>query len=315
MRSPLKTRGILLALAAALAAAPALAPHPHDRQEDPAGARYLPPLTRAHALHIGPRTWIVTMLRRTENGWAGLRAGRMVTLHDGDVIEPPRPRLYLLGTDSLGRDLLSRLLHAARHSMMVTVSVVLLALLLGICVGVSAGWLGGWWDAVLMRVVDGLLCLPRLVVYLACAVVVSPSTPMLIAVLAATTWTGLARILRTEVMALKGSEMTMAARALGCSTVRITTRHLLPAMTPLVAVIASLRIADTILLESAVSFLGLGAPEPAVSLGGIIASARDGFPDSSWAVVWPGLAIILMVIGVRHAAAGTLGGREGPSVA
>jgi peptide/nickel transport system permease protein len=305
----------MLVIGVVLTAAPALSPHPPDRQEDPAGARYLPPLTRAHALDVGPRTWVVTMLRRTEGGWTGLRAGRPVTLPDAQVVEPPRPRLYVLGTDSLGRDLLSRLLHAARHSMIVTASVVLLALILGTCAGMTAGWLGGWWDALLMRAVDGLLCLPRLVVYLACAAVLRPSTPMLIAVLAATTWTGLARILRTEVMALKGGEMTMAARAVGCSALRVAARHLLPAMTPLLAVIASLRVADTILLESAVSFLGLGAPPPAVSLGGIIASARDGFPDSSWAVLWPGLVIIFLVTGVRRAAAGPLVGREGSSVA
>ena len=315
MRSSLRARALIVAVAVALVAAPAFAPHPPDRQEDPAGARYLPPLTRAHALVVGPRTWIVTMLRRTEDGWTGLRAGRTVTLPDAMLVEPPRPRLYLLGTDSLGRDLLSRLLHGTRHSMLVTVAVVLLALLLGCSAGMAAGWLGGWWDAVLMRVVDGLLCLPRLVVYLVCAAVLSPSTPMLVTVLAATTWTGLARIMRAEVMALKDTEMTLAARPVGCAAFRIAARHMLPAMVPLLAVIASLRVADTILLETAVSFLGLGAPEPTVSLGGLIASGRDGFPDSSWAVLWPGLVIILMVAGVRRAAAGPFVGREGPSVA
>ncbi len=306
---------MILTVAVVLTVAPAMAPHPPDRQEDPAGARYLPPLTRAHMVSVGPRTWIVTMLRRTEEGWTGRRAGRTVILSNAQALQSPRPRFYVLGTDSLGRDLLSRLLHAARHSMMVTALVVLLALIMGTCVGMTAGWLGGWWDALLMRGVDGLLCLPRLVVYLACAAVLRPSTTMLIAVLAATTWTGLARIMRTEVMALKGGEMTMAARAAGCSTARIAARHLLPAMAPVLMVIASLRVADTILLESAVSFLGLGAPPPSVSLGGIIASARDGFPDSSWAVLWPGLVIIFMVAGVRRAAAGTLVGREGSSVA
>lgn len=315
MRARRGTWAAILACAAALMAAPALSPHPPDRQEDPAGARYLPPLTRAHMLAVGPRAWVVTMLRRSEQGWTGLRGGLPVVVTDAQVSGPPAPRFYLLGTDSLGRDLLSRLLHAARHSMLVTALVVLLALIIGACVGMTAGWLGGWWDAFSMRLVDGLLCLPRLVVYLACAAVLRPSTPMLIVVLAATTWTGLARILRTEVMALRSGDMAMAARAAGCSTARIAARHLLPVMAPVLAVIASLRVADTILLESAVSFLGLGAPPPAVSLGGIIASARDGFPDSSWAVVWPGLVIIVMVAAVRHAAAGRLAGREGSSVA
>lgn len=315
MRPWFRSWAMVLAAIIVLAAAPGLSPYAPDSQEDPAGARYLPPLTRAHAIDVDPRVWVVTNLERRADGWTGQRAGRTVFLSDTQVGGPPRPRFYLLGTDSLGRDLLSRLLHAARHSMVVTVIVVLLALMMGTGAGMMAGWLGGWWDTLLMRLVDGLLCLPRLVIYLACAAVLRPSTPMLIAVLAATTWTGLARIMRTEVIALKDGEMALAARAAGCGNARIATRHLLPALTPVLAVIASLRVADTILLESAVSFLGLGAPSPAVSLGGIIASARDGFPDSSWAVLWPGLVIILMVAGVRRAAAGQLAGREGSSVA
>ncbi|HKY32400.1 MAG TPA: ABC transporter permease [Candidatus Polarisedimenticolia bacterium] len=304
----------IAAVAAAFAIAPALSPYPPGLQEDVAGARYLPPLTRAHAVATGPRTWILTGLTPTGSGWAGLRAGRRVTLDDQEVTGRPSPRFYLLGTDGLGRDLLSRLLHAARRSLLITVTVVCLALAAAAVAGFSMGWLGGWWDAVLMRVVEGMLCLPRVVVYMVCAAVLSPSTTMLVAVLAATTWPGPARILRAEVMSRRRSDLTMAARALGCSTSRIAVWHILPAMAPLLAVTASLRIADTILLESAVSFLGMGAPEPAVSLGGIIASARDGFPDSSWAVVWPGLAIVGMVAAVRRAATRNPAGREGPSI-
>ena len=294
---------LLLAIAVVAVAAPWLSPRPPDLQEDVAGGRNLPPLTRAHAVAVAPhRTWIVTSMSRTGAGWSFLRSGARVEVPDADVVAPPEPRFYLLGTDGLGRDLTSRLLHGARHSFGIAAVCVLLSLVLGSAVGSAAALAGGWTDMALMRGVDALICLPRLVVFFACAAVLPPSTLLTVLVLAATTWTHPARLVRSEILALRGSDLAASALAVGCSRVRLVLAHLLPATGSILAVTAALRLADTILLESALSFLGLGTPAPAVSLGDILASGREGLAEASWIILWPGLLIAAVVAGLRSVA-------------
>lgn len=299
-----------------IAGAPALAPRPPDLQEDVAGARYLPPLARAHALAIRPDgTRIVTDLRRVDGGWEYARAGERKRIADGDLAEPPSPRLYLLGTDSLGRDLASRLLHGLRHSAAVAALSVLLALGLGIAAGTIAGLSGGWRDAVVMRGVDVVMSVPRVLVYLVCATLFRPSNALLILVLGATTWTGLARLVRSRMAALRGGDLAMAGRATGASPIAVALRHLIPQAAPVIAVAAALRFADTILLESVLSFLGLAAPPPAVSLGTIVASGRDALADAWWIALPPGILLATLVILVRSWSSRLLAAEEPPSSA
>lgn len=312
-------RGGPAALAAILVAAlgaPWLAARPPDLQEDVAGARHLRPLTRAHAIRIEPhRSRIVTSLERTPLGWEYVRAGRRERVPDGRLLAPPSSRFYLLGTDSLGRDLASRLLYGVRHSIGITALSVALALLLGIGVGSAAGLAGGWWDAVLMRGVDALMSIPRLLLFLFCATFFRPSALLLILVLGATTWTGLARVVRAQMMSLRQSDLALAARASGNAPPRILVRHLIPQIGPVIAVTASLRFADTMLLESALAFLGLGAPPPAVSLGSIIASGREALAEAWWIVAWPGLLISAIVLLLRSALADLFRIPDPPSLA
>ncbi len=288
---------------------------PADLMEDAAGARCLPPLTRAHALQVGAhRTWVVVSLRRVESGWEFTRAGRPARLDDEEVVEGPSARFYLLGTDGLGRDVTVRLLAGIRHSLIVGVLCVGLALAAGAGVGGAAGLAGGWLDAVLMRGVDVVASVPRLVFFLLCAALVEPSTAAVVAVLAATTWTGLARIVRAEVLAVRSGDAALAARALGAPGGRLLVGHVLPALAPVLGVAASLRFADTIVLESALSFLGLGAPHPAVSLGDLIASGREVLAEAWWVAALPGVVLVGLQLGVRAGVKGLLGAGEPPSL-
>jgi peptide/nickel transport system permease protein len=296
-------------------AGPWVAPYPPDRQEDVAGARLLPPLTWAHALQDGPHhQLIVTDLRRTPDGWEFERAGVRQTLGATDPLQRPSARLYLLGTDTLGRDLLSRLLYGARHSVIVAALCVALALAIGACVGATAGLAGGVWDEVLMRSVDVVISVPRLLLILVIAALLHPSNTALVLVLGGTTWTGLARMVRAETLTFRGSSPALAARAAGSSAPRLVIQHLVPQIAPVLAVFAALRFADTIVLESALSFLGLGAPPPAVSLGDVLASGREALYEAWWVSAAPGALIAAMVLTVRTASRGFFSLQDPPSI-
>lgn len=295
-------------------AGPWIAPYPPEEQEDVAGARLLPPWTRAQALQAGPRTFIVTGLGRTPEGWEFNRAGSRQTLPAADVTAGPSPRFYPLGTDSLGRDVSSRLLHGVRHSVGLAALCVALALLIGVGAGALAGLAGGWWDVVVMRGVEVLMSIPRLLLIMVCAALFRPSIPVLVLVLGGTTWTGLAKMVRAESLSFRESGPAQAARAAGSSAPRLVLRHLLPQIVPLLVVFAALRFADTIVLESALSFLGLGAPPPAVSLGDILASGRETLHEAWWVAAAPGVAITAIILTVRSASRGLAGLQDPPSM-
>jgi peptide/nickel transport system permease protein len=285
------------------AAADLLAPAPPDRQEDVAGARFLPPLTRVHLMRgPGTRLRIVTDLQRTTDGWTARRAGRIETIPDRELPARPEPRLYLLGTDGLGRDVFSRILFGLRHSAAVAALAVGLALGVALAFGAAAVFGGPFCDALVMRGTDVVMAIPRLVLFLVCATLLAPSTLLLVLVLGATTWTGLARLVRVELLALAGGDLEAAARATGSRPARILIRHLLPQMVPTLATAAALRFADTILLEAAVSLLGLGATPPAVSLGSVMASGRESLGTGWWLVLFPGLLLAALVLLLRSAA-------------
>src|SRR5213078_3653447 len=206
---------------------------------------------------------------------------------------------HALGQDSLGRDVLARVLHGARISLAVGAAVVALSLLVGVTVGAAAGYLGGWFDEAVARVIDVLLAFPGLLLAIALAAVLGPSLGNVVLALSLLGWTGYARLARAEVAALRQREFVEAARALGAGPGRIVARHLLPFAAPVLLVQASFGMAGAIVAESSLSFLGLGAPSPLASWGAMIDEGRPFLLVAPHVVVWPGLALALTVLALQ----------------
>jgi peptide/nickel transport system permease protein len=212
-----------------------------------------------------------------------------------EVLMPPSPA-HLLGTDTLGRDVLSRIIFGARVSLLVGFVAVGIATLIGLLVGALAGYYGGWVDQALMRLVDLMLCFPTLFLILAVIAVLGPNIWNIMVVIGLTGWMGVARLVRAEFLSLKEREFVVAARALGASDARLMWRHLLPnALTP-VMVSATLGVAGAILVESALSFLGLGVQPPTPSWGNILTMGKDNLEIAWWLSFFPGLAILVTVM-------------------
>ncbi|MBM9401078.1 ABC transporter permease [Gluconacetobacter azotocaptans] len=202
---------------------------------------------------------------------------------------------HILGTDDLGRDVLSRLLSASRVSLLIGVSAMLMTLIVGFLVGAFAGYCGGWIDAILMRLTDMLLCFPNIFLLLFVAVFVPPSRVSLAALIGLTSWMEIARISHAQIRSLKQRDFLEAARLAGASNVRIIMRQILPnSMTPML-VAAALNTANAILLESYVSFLGYGIQPPQASWGNMLTYAQSEFAIDPWLAVFPGAAIALAV--------------------
>lgn len=202
-----------------------------------------------------------------------------------------------LGTDQLSRDVLSRLVTGARISLAVAFLSVALAVSLGTLVGLVSGFLGGWVDAVLMRLVDGALAIPRLFLLLL-LLAAWQRVPLwaLVLVIGATGWLGTSRLVRAEVRRIAAEPFIDAARALGASRTRIVLHHVLPNALGPVIVAATLGIGNVILIEAGLSFLGLGVQPPAPSWGGMIFDARETMITAPWTMLAPGLAIVVTVL-------------------
>jgi peptide/nickel transport system permease protein len=203
---------------------------------------------------------------------------------------------HLLGTDRFGRDLLVRMMLAGRISLAVGIVGSLLASGLGTIVGALAAWLGGWTDRALMALGDALLALPRLVLLLVCAALWRPGLATVVVVLVATGWMGVSRLVRAELLGVRTQPYIDAATALGASSGRVLWRHALPNALGPAIVATTLGVGNAILLESGLSFLGLGIQPPQPSWGNMIAGGRDLIVAAPWVAIAPGLALVATVL-------------------
>ncbi len=204
---------------------------------------------------------------------------------------------HLLGTDHLGRDVLSRLLFGARVSLVVGFTAVVVAGLLGVTLGITAGYLGGWVDEVIMRLTDTWLALPALTFAIFLAAVMGPSEMNIIIVLASVYWTRYARVIRGEVLSLKEREFVRLAIIAGCSRLTIMRRHILPNVLNSAIVLATLMLGVVVVTEAALSFLGVGVPPPKPAWGLMLADGKRGLMAGYWwLTVLPGLCIMFLVL-------------------
>lgn len=206
---------------------------------------------------------------------------------------------YLLGTDYLGRDTLSRIIHGSRVSLTVGIAVVLLSGTIGVSLALIAGFWGGRIDLVLARIADVQQAIPFLVLAIAVVAILGANLLNLILVLGITTWVFYFRVVRAEVMTTRQEVYVEAARVVGCGNVRIMLRHILPNVAGSIIVIATLLVASTIIFEASLSFLGLGVQPPTPTWGGMVSDGRDYLADAWWVSLFPGMAILFTVLGIN----------------
>lgn len=253
----------------------------------------------------GPSTWISLLL-------LGLMllcaiAPGLLSPHDpyhqdlgkrllGPVFSSTADPAHLLGTDQLGRDVLSRIIHGARITLVISVLAVVLSSVLGTAVGLYAGYRGGWIDNIVMRLIDMQLAFPVILLVIAVVSLLGPSLPTLIAIIGLSGWPRFARVARGSVLAAREMDYVDAARAVGAGRWRIMGQHILPNILSALIVYASFELARMVLLEATLSFLGLGVQPPTPTWGGMINDGRQ-YIFQSWGVsFFPGLAILLLIL-------------------
>lgn len=217
----------------------------------------------------------------------------------GNRLQPPLSDNHLLGTDSLGRDVLSRLIYGSRISLIVGFSAVLLSAAIGVVIGLVSGYAGGWVDSLLMRVVDAWLAFPFLLLAIAIVAVLGRGLDNIVIALVITGWVLYARLVRGETLSLREREFVLSARGLGASPLSIMFKHILPNCLAPIMVVATLEIGVVIVTEASLSFLGLGASASEPSWGGMLADGRAYLTRAWWLATLPGLAIFAIVLAVN----------------
>jgi ABC-type dipeptide/oligopeptide/nickel transport system permease subunit len=213
----------------------------------------------------------------------------------GRRADPPSSEFWL-GNDEIGRDVLSRLIYGTRVALIVGVGAMSIALTIGVTVGATAGYFGGKVDQVLSRFIDTLMAFPLIVLLITLAALFSPNLRNVVIVIGVTVWASYARVVRADVMSLREREFVAAARAIGVSNARIIIRHMIPNVLGPIIVLASLDVGSIIILESALSFLGLGIQPPTPSWGGMLSAGRSLMRNAPHIAVAPGIAITITVL-------------------
>lgn len=208
---------------------------------------------------------------------------------------------HILGTDEMGRDVFARLVYGGRVSLTVGMLGMLIQIFIGTTLGIIAGFYGGVVDSIIMRIVDVFMCFPFFVIAIAMAAILGPNIWNVIIIIGVLSWTGIARIVRAEILKLKKSEYIEAAHALGIKNIRILLRHLLPNIIPSVIVASTLSIASGILTEASLSFLGMGVKPPQPSWGNMLAAAQNmrTLQSEWWLWIPPGLCVFLTVMSIN----------------
>lgn len=222
-------------------------------------------------------------------------------IDDADLMyaeEPPSAEFWF-GTDSQGRDILSRIIFGARISLSVGLVSQTLNSIIGILLGLTAGFFGRWWDDLVMALTNIMLSIPSMIFALAIMAFLGPGLINVFLALGLTNWSYTCRITRSQVLSSRSLDYVKAARSLGYGRIRIMIGQILPNIIGPILIIATLGVAQAILLEAALSFLGLGAQPPMPSWGGMLATARDQFFTASWISIFPGLAIFITVLGLN----------------
>jgi peptide/nickel transport system permease protein len=203
---------------------------------------------------------------------------------------------HFLGTDHLGRDVMSRTIHGARISLIVASTVILVGTTIGVSIGLLSGWYGGWVDEFFMRLVDIKLAIPTILLALVLVLALGQSFILIVGILAITIWPRIARNVRGEVLRLKTMDYVALAKVSGASTPRILAIHLFPGVINTLIVLATLEIGIVILLEATLSFLGAGVPPPTPAWGSMVAEGRDRLAVAWWISTIPGVAIMVIVM-------------------
>lgn len=205
---------------------------------------------------------------------------------------------HILGTDNLGRDILSRIIYGSQVSLLVGLLSVVVAGAIGVTLGLIAGYYGGFLDNVIMRTVDAFVSIPSILFILVFIAALGPGLFTLIFVIGVTNWIKYARLIRGEVLSIKEREFIKSARSIGVKNTKIILRHILPNVYSTFIVISTLSVGTTIILEASLSFLGLGIQPPTVSWGGMLSDGRDYVATSWWVATFPGIAITISVLGI-----------------
>lgn len=213
-----------------------------------------------------------------------------------EIFQSPSPT-HIFGTDELGRDVFSRVVYGTRVSLFVGFVAVFISIAIGTVLGLISGYYGGIVDTIIMRFVDIMLCFPSFFLILAVIAFLSPSLTNVMVIIGLTSWMGVARLVRAETMSVKQRNFIIAAKVQGLKNTKILFKHILPNVASPILVTATLGVAGAILTESALSFLGLGVQPPTPSWGNILTSGKDNIMFAWWLSLYPGIAILVTVLG------------------